>query len=193
LENRKHKDLYMWLAKPPSGPCARFLVQNIHTMDEMRLTGNCLRGSRPILSFDKAFDSQPYLQLLKEMLSQAFGSPKGHRKTKPFVDHVFLFALVDDRVWFRNYQILAKGKRAQDIRLEEVGPRFVLQLDRIFEGSFGGPILYANPSYVSPNVVRSVNKKTGKYVDRKQSTAKRIAYRAEHYVMPPDELEDVFE
>lgn len=25
----------------------------VHTMDELKLTGNCLKGSRPILSFDK--------------------------------------------------------------------------------------------------------------------------------------------
>jgi hypothetical protein len=25
----------------------------VHTMDELKLTGNCLKGSRPLLSFDK--------------------------------------------------------------------------------------------------------------------------------------------
>ena len=33
------------------------------------------------------------------------------------------------------------------------GPRFVLNLIKIFGGSFGGPILYEHPHYVSPNVV----------------------------------------
>ena len=33
------------------------------------------------------------------------------------------------------------------------GPRFVLQLIKIFEGSFGGPTLYENPHYVTPNIV----------------------------------------
>lgn len=33
------------------------------------------------------------------------------------------------------------------------GPRFVLNLIRIFEGSFGGPCLYENPHYSSPNEV----------------------------------------
>ncbi len=33
------------------------------------------------------------------------------------------------------------------------GPRFVLNLVRIFEGSFGGATLYENPNYVSPNEV----------------------------------------
>ena len=39
----------------------------VHTMDELRMTGNCLRGSRPILSFDSNFDTQPHLKVMKEM------------------------------------------------------------------------------------------------------------------------------
>lgn len=34
-----------------------------------------------------------------------------------------------------------------------IGPRFVLNPIRIFEGSFGGPTLFQNPHYVSPNDV----------------------------------------
>lgn len=45
-------------------------VQNIHTMDELKMTGNCLKGSRPVLSFDKAFEDKPHWKLLKEMLTQ---------------------------------------------------------------------------------------------------------------------------
>ena len=33
------------------------------------------------------------------------------------------------------------------------GPRFVLNLVRVFDGSFGGATLYENPNYVSPNEV----------------------------------------
>ena len=36
----------------PSGPSAKFLVENIHTLEELKLTGNCLKGSRPLLNFD---------------------------------------------------------------------------------------------------------------------------------------------
>ena len=49
---------------------SRFLVQNVHTMDELRLTGNHLKSSRPLLTFNKAFDEQPHLALIKEMLKQ---------------------------------------------------------------------------------------------------------------------------
>ena len=43
----------------------------VHTMAELKLSGNHLKGSRPVLSFDARFDELPHLQLLKEMLTQA--------------------------------------------------------------------------------------------------------------------------
>jgi Brix domain len=63
FEARKRSDLYMWLAKVPSGPSARFLCSNVHTMAELKLSGNHLKGSRPVLSFDASFDEQPQLQV----------------------------------------------------------------------------------------------------------------------------------
>jgi len=36
---------------------------------------------------------------------QIFETPKDHRKAKPFHDHVFVFSIVDDHIWFRNYQV----------------------------------------------------------------------------------------
>ncbi len=38
-------------------------------MAELKLTGNCLKGSRPLLSFDKTFESMPHWQLTKDMLA----------------------------------------------------------------------------------------------------------------------------
>ena len=37
--------------------------------------------------------------------------------------------------------------------LPTLGPRFVLNLIKVFEGSFGGSTLYENPKYVTPNAV----------------------------------------
>lgn len=39
-------------------------------MDELKLTGNALRGARPLLHFDKAFDSAPHWRLIKELFFQ---------------------------------------------------------------------------------------------------------------------------
>eukprot|EP00735_Rhodelphis_limneticus_P012619 TRINITY_DN5930_c0_g1::TRINITY_DN5930_c0_g1_i1::g.9888::m.9888 TRINITY_DN5930_c0_g1::TRINITY_DN5930_c0_g1_i1::g.9888 ORF type:complete len:329 (+),score=79.20,sp/Q8TDN6/BRX1_HUMAN/48.44/2e-97,Brix/PF04427.13/6.4e-35,Brix/PF04427.13/1e+03 TRINITY_DN5930_c0_g1_i1:71-1057(+) len=199
LEARKKKDLFLWASRCPTGPSIKFLVQNIHTMDEMKLTGNHLKGSRPLVVFDSTFDSLPHLMLMKELLLQIFSTPKGHRKSKPFIDHVYSFFYLDGRVWFRNFQIVepeirqeaqATGGKPQ---LVEVGPRFVLQPIRIFAGSFGGPTLYENTNYVSPNEVRAAQKreKGDRYTDRVQSLQRRAAWRQEHQ-MPADDVEDVF-
>jgi hypothetical protein len=44
-------------------------------------------------------------QVMKELFAQIFGTPKNHRKAKPFVDHVLSFSLADNRIWIRNYQV----------------------------------------------------------------------------------------
>lgn len=145
-------------------------------MEELHFTGNCLKGSRPVLSFDAAFDQEPHLQLLKELFLHIFGVPQGARRSKPFIDHVMGFTITDGKVWVRNYQIneveaskLTPGADAEDdgkvaktkdikdsnIDLVEIGPRFVLTPIVIQEGSFGGPIIYENKQFVSPNQVRS--------------------------------------
>ncbi|PRT53609.1 Ribosome biogenesis protein BRX1 [Wickerhamiella sorbophila] len=161
FEARKHQDLYMWMSKAPNGPTLKFHLQNIHTMDELNFTGNCLKGSRPILSFDNGFDETPHNQLVKEMLVHTFGVPPKARRSKPFVDHVMSFSIVDNKVWVRNFQIAEEATTNQDqtdLSLVEIGPRFVMTLITILEGSFGGPVIYENKEYVSPNFVRAQEK-----------------------------------
>lgn len=104
LECRKRQDAYLWIGRTGagsgnrSGPSAKFLMENIHTMDELRLTGNCMKGSRPILTFDKNFDGRHELKLLKCLFTDVFGAPRGHPKTKPFVDRVMGFYYADGKV-----------------------------------------------------------------------------------------------
>ena len=171
-------------------------------MAELNFTGNCLQGSRPILSFDATFETQPHLLLIKELLAHVFGVPKTSRKVKPFIDHVMGFTLADNKVWVRCYQIveteLSKTERAKGegaaatgeaetaaaseivrdkggrgdtkISLIEIGPRFVLTPIVILEGSFGGPVIYENKQFVSPNQLRSEVrlKKAGRYARRSE-------------------------
>jgi ribosome biogenesis protein BRX1 len=103
-------------------------------MAESKLTGNCLKGSRPILSFDSSFDNLASHKLLKELFMQVFGTPKGYPKAKPFIDHTFSFYNTDGRIFFRNYQIVydAHETGSSDPVLVEVGPRFILVPIRIF-------------------------------------------------------------
>ena len=69
FEARRHEDLYCWAVKTPNGPSIRMLVQNIHTMDELKMTGNCLKGSRPLLSFDAGFSKDEHWKLIKEVFT----------------------------------------------------------------------------------------------------------------------------
>ncbi|KAI9814013.1 MAG: Ribosome biogenesis protein brx1 [Pycnora praestabilis] len=234
FEARKGKDLYLWISKAPNGPTVKMHLQNrksylhtptlhnsnpkrveltldgslVHTMEELHFPGNCLRGSRPILSFDSHFDSSPHLRVMKELLSHIFGVPKGARKTKPFVDHVMGFTLADGKVWIRVYQIseaeqaksakpvegegegdgvakMAKAKSSHsssskdpketNISLVEIGPRFVLTPIVILESSFGGPVIFENKEFVSPNQIRSDlrTKKAGRYNRRADEGVER--------------------
>lgn len=108
LEGRHKQDLFMWLSANPNGPSAKFQVENVNTMGELKLTGNCLKGARPLLSFDQTFTELPQLMLMRELLTQIFGVPNHHPKSQPFVDRVYSFTFVDNRIWFRNYQILSE-------------------------------------------------------------------------------------
>jgi len=168
FENRKKSDTYMWLANMETGPTLKFLVQNVHTMEELKFTGNCLRGSRPFLSFDASFDEHPWSKLVKEVLTQTFGTPAYHPKSQPFFDHVLTFRILDKRIWFRNYQIVE-----EDGSLVEIGPRFCLNLVKIFDGPFSGAVIYTNPHYVAPNKARRLAKQDNTYVNRIEQKAKR--------------------
>ena len=192
FETRKHTELYWWLSKTPNGPSVKFHVLNVHNLSELKLTGNCLKGSRPILSFDSGFDSQPFLMLTKEMLIQTFGTPTTSRKRKPFFDHVFSFTWADGRIWFRNYQIV-ESKEDSSISLVEIGPRFVLQIVRIFDGSFGGSTLYENSEFKTAQQKKIMARAAAS--DGYKARQEAISNRQEKVILnqlPKDPLEDVF-
>ncbi|KAF2181789.1 Brix-domain-containing protein [Zopfia rhizophila CBS 207.26] len=194
FEARKGKDLYAWMSKAPNGPTVKMHLQNLHTMEELNFIGNCLKGSRPILSFDASFEKQAHLRVIKELFTQIFGVPKSSRKVKPFVDHVMGFTIADGKIWIRVYQIsesepgkkkptadgemmdldpaLKKGKKTEmDVSLVEIGPRFVLTPIVILESSFGGPVIFENKEFVSPNQIRADLRraKAGRYNRRTEA------------------------
>ncbi|CAN0410724.1 unnamed protein product, partial [Hapterophycus canaliculatus] len=129
------------------------------------------------------------------------------------------FFVADGKVWVRNYQIVDKGdgsastlnrriERAgaaaaaaaggatgteDPLSLVEMGPRFVLNPIRVFAGSFGGPTLYQNAAYVSPNDVRSARKrKAGFKFEDRQDAKKIIRGKKAEPAVPRGPLDDVF-
>eukprot|EP01132_Coremiostelium_polycephalum_P002949 gene2949-3681_t len=190
---RRGQDLFLWMAKTPLGPTVKFHVSNVHTLDELQMTGNCLKGSRPFLHFDQTFDSDPHMQLVKELLTQIFSTPKGHVKSKPFFDHVFSFYYQDGRIWFRNYQISDQEFKKESL-LTEIGPRMILHVDKIFSGGFGGHVLYSNPNVQSlnSNILDQKQVKANKYIKRIQSK-QQIRERSSSAFIEPSELDTVFD
>uniref|UniRef100_A0A0A0LZ31 Brix domain-containing protein n=2 Tax=Cucumis sativus TaxID=3659 RepID=A0A0A0LZ31_CUCSA len=135
------------------------------------------------------------------MIIQIFGTPKEHRHSKPYHDHVFVFSIVDDHIWFRNYQISVPHNESDKVArggldkmtLIEVGPRFCLNPIKIFGGSFGGPTLYENPLYVSPNQIRALEKKqkAGKYSKKVKAKTRRKMHELSN-PLEPDEFADMW-
>ncbi|CAE6426896.1 unnamed protein product [Rhizoctonia solani] len=202
FEARRHEDLYLWAAKTPNGPSVKMHVQNVHTMDELKMTGNCLKGSRGLLSFDPGFDDGEHWKLIKEMFTHIFGVPPSARRAKPFIDHVLTFSIVDNKIWFRNFQIIEKDplkpNGPPETSLVEIGPRFVLtpisyKLPRKpprchkrlgpltgYSDSLN-KVLTSGTEFISPAAVRSQFKRAQgeKYRARKESEAERDTRREE--------------
>lgn len=79
--------------------------------------------------------------------------------------------------------------------LVEIGPRFVLTPIRIFEGSLGGPTLFANPEFISPAAARASFKKIQgqKYRHRQSAQEEREDRRTrQKEELDEDELAEVF-
>jgi ribosome biogenesis protein BRX1 len=145
-----------------------------------------LKGGRGTVVFDKSFDQemegQQHQSLIREMLRGVFCVPnKGVRGMKPFIDRVIGVYGLDGKIWIRVYEIregepdksskesLKDSLKDSDVSLVEVGPRFVLTPVVILEGSFGGPVIFENKQFVSPNQLRSEArvKRAGRYASRR--------------------------
>ena len=94
----------------------------------------------------------------------------------------------DQLVEDENDKAKKKGKKDKsakqeetNIKLVEIGPRFVLTPIVIQEGSFGGPIIYENKEFVSPNQVRSEvrKRKAGRYGERVERRRERGVKKGE--------------
>lgn len=151
-------------------------------MAELGFGGNCLKGGRGIVVFDKSFEEEipglEYRSLLREMFRGVFCvPPKGVRGMKPFVDRIIGIYGLDGKIWIRVYEIRQSEPdksskervKGDDISLVEVGPRFVLTPVVILEGSFGGPVIFENKQFVSPNTLRAETraKRANKYASRR--------------------------
>ncbi|XP_040566045.1 ribosome biogenesis protein BRX1 homolog [Lepeophtheirus salmonis] len=190
FQGKRKKDLYLWAASLPDGPSLHCQVENVHTTSELKMTGNCLKGSRPLLSFDPNFSSSHHWSIIKELFIQIWGVPNKHPKSQPFFDRVYTFSIQkDSKIAFRHYQIVEENGS-----LAEIGPRMILNPIKIIEGSFSGVTLWNNPHYVSPTAYRSQFKvlKGMKYAKSVDSKAAFEENRPKMPTYQTDVTDDVF-
>ncbi len=200
FEHHKSQYCYVYFAGVPAGPTIKFQVYNVHTLGELKLSGNCLKGSRPLLHFDTAFndESMPQLQVMKNMFQRVFGVPRNHPKSKPFHDHIMGFYWIDGKVWVRHYQISPVSTDYLDNpdyqSLTEIGPRFVLEPVLILNGSFSGNVIYKNTDFKSPALLmRQMRQEAGNrarqsVVESEEGEDRKIAAEFE-----ADHLDTMFE
>jgi ribosome biogenesis protein BRX1 len=191
LEARKNDTAYMWLAQSPAGPSVKLQLLNVHTASEIRMAGNCLKFSRPLLHFDKEFDQLPQLKLIKSLLVAAFNTPLYHPKSKPFVDHLMGFFFLENRIWFRNYQMQPEQT---PFAMSEIGPRFTMDPVTILNGCCRGSVLWRNPLVIAPTELRKTRKMAS--LKKMQENEKVEKKSQKHKVKNPapevSELDEVF-
>lgn len=140
--------------------------------------------------------------------------PKTARRAKPFVDHVTSFSLTDGKVWFRNYQLvhdspldvtktgdddtpeeiarkaLKLSKNVEDnMSLNEIGPRFVLTPVKIFEGSFGGAVVWQNEDFLTPQA-KQQNMKVAKAAEYRARKGQESETKGRREVLNAKEMQE---
>ncbi|KAI3383055.1 hypothetical protein SNEBB_004948 [Seison nebaliae] len=156
----------------------KFLLQNIHTFDEMKLTGNCLKWSRPFLIFSDEFqdeENHPQLILLRNLFEKIFGTPRNHLKSQPFHDHCISFTFVNNYVYFRMYQIVSTESGV----VNEIGPRFSMRLRKILSDSL--PI-FVDDSFHYPIVKRKELRDKHKFNYQIKKINRKIRDRDENFL-----------
>ncbi len=79
--------------------------------NDLKFTGNCLLGSRPILFFNNDFNTYLNRKLEKNLWVDAMNVGKNHPKSQPFIDKVMSFNYDRGNLFIRNHQINKKDTK----------------------------------------------------------------------------------
>lgn len=108
---------------------------------------------------------------------------------------MFSFKNFENRIWFRNYQILnekdekfTERDQTEGMNLIEIGPRFSLLPIKILTGAFTGDTVWQNGKYITPAKIRS--KKFSRAVKKRAQKEKhwKILRENKLEVTPMDKL-----
>lgn len=199
FEHHRSNYCYIYFAGMPVGPTIKFQVYSVNTLAENKLSGNCLKGSRPLLHFDETFldESLPHLGVMRNMFQRVFGVPRNHPKSKPFHDHIMAFFWIDNKVWVRHYQISPVTPDYLDNpdyqTLTEIGPRFVLEPVLILNGSFSGNVIYKNTEFQSPAaLMRAMREQKGEAARQAVDQQETARARKKDAQLAPDHIDTMF-
>lgn len=91
-------------------------------------------------------------------------------------------SLPNGKIFFRTYQILNQAEEqftekddADKLVLIEIGPRFILNPIKAFEGSIGGEALWQNSEYIAPAKIRS--KRMDTFLKKREGKEKAKKYK----------------
>lgn len=193
---------YLWVGQAPAGPSVKLQVTNIHTADEIRMAGNCLKFSRALLHFDRAFETLPHLRVVKALLHMGFNTPRYHPKSKPFIDRIMSFFWLDNHIWVRHYQIVypsdsntSNALKKDSTSLLEIGPRFTLEPVLIMNGCCQGNVLWRSQVARAPTEQRRDRKvrRVEKMEHNEKVAAHSEVHRARHPAPQADPLDMIFQ
>ncbi|KKO76274.1 ribosome biogenesis [Vairimorpha ceranae] len=111
------------------GISIKFNVLNLYTMKNLKFAVNCFKDCGHVLMFSEDFDKIDFLVSIKKVFTEVF-------KSNEIKDRALCFYWLDDKIWIRNYVIDGND-------MKEIGPRLVLEVDKILENCFSGSVLYS--------------------------------------------------
>lgn len=120
---------YTWIGHE-DGPSIRFITYNLFTMQDLSFPVNCLKECGHKLLFDKSFEEKEELVIVKNLFKSVFVE-------KDVYDRLICFYNADNKIWMRVYVL-------EENELMEMGPRIVLEIDKILENCFSGKIIFKN-------------------------------------------------
>lgn len=121
---KKSDDLWMGML---NGISVLFRVYNVSTIRDCNFPVNAFKDCGYVVMFSGEFDEMEHLRHVKSVVEQIFVSNE-------VKDKALCFFYLDGMIWVRSYRIGDK--------LEEMGPRMVLEVLGVFGRCFGGDVLY---------------------------------------------------
>jgi hypothetical protein len=133
---KKKTNGHLWISTFPFDPLIQMEIYDVKSLEKLSFLGNCYRWSLPFISFDKIFKKMPHLNIIRKIISAFFSSKRKDIRAEPFVDHIISLCYLNNKIWFRVYQIdFSKKKKEEKFSINqfiEIGPRIIINIMKIW-------------------------------------------------------------